>query len=99
MRVEARGSVLWRYFQVVPTAPDPDALVRQVILILDSERLAQGMNQTELGRRSGLVQSTVSKYLDGRLTMNLSHFDALCHALGVNPGAVMVEADRLRALE
>lgn len=99
MRVECCCSVLWRYFQAVPTVPDPDALLRQAVLILEREREDQGMSQTELGRRSGITQSTVSKYLSVRLLLNLSQFDALCRSLGMNPGEVIVEADRLRALQ
>ena len=57
------------------------------------------MSQMELGRRSGITQSTISKYLSVRLLLNLSQFDAMCHSLGLNPGTVMVEADRLRALK
>ena len=99
MRGEPGSSSQRRYFQAVPTAQNPDALLRQVMLILDREREDQGMSQAEMGRRMGIAQSTVSKYLDMRLLLNLSQFDAMCQSLGMNPGEVIVEADRLRSLE
>lgn len=83
----------------MPLAPDPDALVRQVALLLAREREDQGMTQAELARRMGIAQSTVSKYLDQRLLMNVSQLDAMCRAMGLNVGEVVVEADRMRALE
>lgn len=80
----------------MPTLADPDALLRQVVRIIDRERENQGITQSELGLRSGITQSTVSKYFRVQLRLNLSQFDAMCRALGLSPVRVMDEADAMR---
>lgn len=82
----------------MPKAPDPDALLRQVVRILDRERAEQGITQGDLGQRSGIAQSTVSKYFRVELRLNVSQFDAMCRALGLKPGRVVEEADAARML-
>lgn len=78
----------------MPTNRDPDAFVREVMRIIELERIRQGVTQGELGERSGLGQSTVSKYLSVKLILSVSHFIAMCRALHLSPGQVMTEAEK-----
>jgi transcriptional regulator with XRE-family HTH domain len=80
----------------VSSTRDPDSLLRNVVAILDAERIERGWTQAELGARAGLNQSTLSKYFLLSLRLNISQFDALCQALGRNVGEVMTEADKAR---
>jgi transcriptional regulator with XRE-family HTH domain len=81
----------------VPPIREPNTLLRQVTAIIDAAREAQGLTQNELGKLSGISQSTVSKYFRMALILNLAQFDALCSALGLDPGSVMVEAQARRS--
>jgi transcriptional regulator with XRE-family HTH domain len=80
----------------VATPRDPDALLRRVVEILDTERLERGWTQAQLGARAGLTQSTLSKYFLLHLRLNLTQLDALCHALSLSVVDVIAEADRTR---
>jgi transcriptional regulator with XRE-family HTH domain len=71
---------------------DPNALARQAAAILDQEMHARGWTQTRLSKQAGMNQSTVGKYLRGDLPLGIRQFDALCHALNVNPGVVLSQA-------
>jgi ribosome-binding protein aMBF1 (putative translation factor) len=95
-RVNSPCTRAHRYFQPVPNLADPDALLRQVVRIIERERLDQGMTQHALASLSGITQSTVSKYLRVQLRLNLSQFDAMCAVLGLSPARVMEEADSKR---
>jgi transcriptional regulator with XRE-family HTH domain len=80
----------------VTVTRDPDALLREVVAILEAARLDRGWTQTQLGDRAGLTQSTLSKYFLLHLRLNLSQIDAICHALNLSIVDVIAEADRSR---
>lgn len=87
-----------RYFHRVPTiaAPPPGPFARAVARVLNDARTDRGMTTTELGVRSRISPSQMSKYLRAERTMNLEHLDAACRALGLDIVAVVREADRTR---
>lgn len=64
--------------------------------VLDAARIQQHMTTSELGVRSGISQSQMSKYLRSERTMNLEHLDAVCAALGLDVVEVVRAADRNR---
>ena len=51
-----------------------------------------GMTQTELGRRLGVSQQTISHYLKGDKLPALDTFANLCAIIDVNPQDILSEA-------
>jgi len=64
--------------------------------VLDAARAEQHMTTSELGVRSGISQSQMSKYLRSERTMNLEQLYAVCAVLGLDIVEVVRTADRSR---
>lgn len=52
-----------------------------------------GLSQTELGRRLGVSQQTISHYLKGDKLPALDTFANLCAIIDVNPQDILSEKD------
>lgn len=52
------------------------------------------LSQAELGRRSGVPQSTISRAYKGTQAFTIDQLDALCSVLGVSLAAVVDEAQK-----
>ena len=50
------------------------------------------LSQTELGRRSGVPQSTISRAYQGRQAFTIDQVAAICEALGISFAGVVAEA-------
>jgi len=57
------------------------------------ERLAAGLNQTDLGRRIGIAQVEVSRYETGRVEPSLRSLRRIAAALGIEPGELLAEEE------
>lgn len=66
------------------TRSNPGPLSRAVAAILEAERQAQGLSQTELGAAVGLSQSQMSKLLRAERAFLVDHLDAVCTTLGLD---------------
>lgn len=59
-----------------------------------SEAIKQsGMTQTELGKRLGIKQQTISQYISGRAMPALDTFANLCVILDVDPADILCTND------
>lgn len=64
--------------------PAPGPLALRVAAILDAESKAQGLSQPKLEAITGISQSNLSLYLNGKRTLDVDQLQALCDALGLN---------------
>lgn len=60
-------------------------VVERIKLLLDERKVSQGM----LAAKSGLGQSTVSKFLAGDTRVSLIHIAKICRALEIDPGEIL----------
>jgi len=67
-------------------------LNRSVARILAAAADELFVTQTELGRRTGISQSQISKLLRAERAMKVDQLDAICAALGLPVAAVVAEA-------
>ena len=79
------------------TRPQPNAheialaaIVRGVMVTR-----AEPVTQTELARRTGIPQTTISRLLKPKQGMTVRHVIDIARALGVNPGELVEEAQRV----
>lgn len=63
--------------------------------VLTRRRRARGINQTVLARVVGLNQAGWSKIERGTISLSLEHLSLVAPELGVSPGVVLDEAERV----
>lgn len=64
--------------------------------ILDAARTEAGMTSTELGVRSGISQSQMSKLLRAERVLTVEQLDVVCTVLGLDIVNVVRAADEAR---
>jgi transcriptional regulator with XRE-family HTH domain len=52
-------------------------------------RLAAGMSQTDVERKSGIPKARISRYENDHILPSLPSLAALCAAMGVRPGKLV----------
>lgn len=62
-----------------------DEVLSRIKIIMEQKDVSQGM----LAAKSGLGQSTVSKFLSGDIKVSLIHIAKICRALEIDPGVVL----------
>lgn len=84
-----------RYLQAVPEprAIPPGRLTEEVAAILNATFESTGIKQSELGQRSGISQSQVSKYLRGTRVPDIERLQQMCAALEVRMSDVVAAAE------
>lgn len=73
----------------------PPAPMTPIQLQLQQLREARGWSQSDLARRSGVPQTTISRLERGESgTLNLAHLERLADALGVNASALILHVPK-----
>lgn len=70
-------------------AQDPGPVERYMLDILK----ARIENQTATAAKIGVSQPQLSRYLDGQKPMRLTEFIRLCEVVGLDPAALMADAE------
>jgi transcriptional regulator with XRE-family HTH domain len=65
--------------------------------LVAAARQAAGMTQTGLGEAAGVPQSHVAAIEGGRANPSTEMLARLGHALGVDPGALLPDLERIRS--
>ena len=65
----------------------------QIRLILQEEIKQSGMTQTELAKKTGVIQQSIAQYLSGRAMPALDTFANLCAVLDVDPAYILCLTD------
>lgn len=69
-----------------------DIRYRKLLRILAAGRKAAGISQADLAKKLRKSQQFISKYESGERRLDAIEFAEICHALGLDPGAVLDEA-------
>lgn len=73
--------------------PPPGPLSLKVSKILRGRAREENLTQMDLKRATGISQSKISAILTGKESMDVTHLDWLCDALGMSIGSVILEAE------
>ncbi len=63
--------------------------LEQIRIKLQEAIKQSGMTQTELAKKTGIIQQSVAQYLSGRAMPALDTFANLCVALDVDPAEIL----------
>jgi transcriptional regulator with XRE-family HTH domain len=72
-----------------------DALYARIIEALINARTTAGLNRSQLAELVGVPVLVIADYESGAHRLDPSEFIALCRAIGVDPYALMQEAENV----
>ena len=74
--------------------PDPTELTIALAALLRARSGEMRINGSEIGRRTGIPQSTMSRIMNAKRAIYLEHLDLICQVLELDMGEALEEARR-----